>query len=71
MVAQTQPRERIDVYLSEQYTEASRSALKQWLIDGQVLVNDFVVKPAYKVRPGDRITIMPQEVAPLALIAED
>jgi 23S rRNA pseudouridine1911/1915/1917 synthase len=50
-------RERLDVFLSVQQTEISRSHLKKLIVEGQVMVNELQRPPGYKIRPGDQITI--------------
>ena len=58
-------RERLDVFLSVQQTEISRSRLKKLIVEGRVTVNGVEQRAGYKVRTGDRITI--QVPAPVAL----
>lgn len=55
-VRQDQELERIDKYLSE-VTEHSRSTIQALLKEGNITVNEDVVKPNYKVKPGDIIDI--------------
>ncbi|HIK57797.1 MAG TPA: RNA pseudouridine synthase, partial [Nitrospinaceae bacterium] len=50
-------RERLDVFLSAQQTEISRSRLKKLITEGLVTVNGSNRPAGYKVRLGDRITI--------------
>ena len=58
-------RERLDIFLSIQQTEISRSRLKKLIVEGRVTVNGVEQRAGYKVRPGDRIII--QVPAPVAL----
>ena len=58
-------RERLDVFLSVQQTEISRSRLKKLIVEGRVTVNGVKQRTGYKVRAGDRITV--QVPAPVAL----
>ena len=58
-------RERLDIFLSVQQTEISRSRLKKLIVEGRVTVNGVEQRAGYKVRPGDRIII--QVPAPVAL----
>lgn len=73
-------RERLDVFLSVQQAEISRSRLKKLIVAGQVTVNGLKRAVGYKVRPGDRITIQipalvtldtSPEAIPLNIIFED
>ena len=58
-------RERLDIFVSVQQTELSRSRLKKLIVEGRVTVNGVKQRAGYKVRPGDRITV--QVPAPVAL----
>ncbi len=73
-------RERLDVFLSAQQTEISRSRLKKLITEGLVTVNGSNRPAGYKVRLGDRITIQvpalvtldaSPEPIPLDIIFED
>lgn len=48
---------RLDNYLSDLYENFSRSQLQKLIKDGNVLINDEIKKPSYKVRLGDKIAI--------------
>jgi 23S rRNA pseudouridine1911/1915/1917 synthase len=63
-------RERLDVFLSTQQTEISRSRLKKLIIEGQVTVNGLVRPVGYKVREGDQITVQVPIPVPLDAVAE-
>ena len=63
-------RERLDVFLSTQQTEISRSRLKKLIIEGQVTVNGVVRPVGYKVREGDQITVQVPTPVPLDAVAE-
>jgi 23S rRNA pseudouridine1911/1915/1917 synthase len=63
-------RERLDVFLSTQQTEISRSRLKKLIIEGQVTVNGVVRPVGYKVREGDQITVQVPIPVPLDAVAE-
>lgn len=56
--------ERLDKVIVEINQEWSRTQVQQWIKDGNVTVNDNIVKPNYKCDEGDRIeiTIPPLEV---------
>ena len=48
---------RLDLFLMDRLLNVTRSRLQGGIKDGHVLVNDQMVKPNYKVRPGDHIVI--------------
>lgn len=52
---------RLDNYLSDLYENFSRSHLQKLIKDGNVLINDEIKKPSYKVRLGDKVTIKAAE----------
>ena len=63
-----QSRQRLDVYLTHQVQNATRSKVQRAITDGSVLVNGARVKPSYAVSPGDRIEItLPHPPAPKAV----
>ena len=73
-------RERLDIFLSVQQTEISRSRLKKLIVEGWVTVNGVEQRAGYKVRAGDRIMIQvpslvgldtSPEAIPLNIIFED
>lgn len=72
---------RIDKFLIEKLQGASRNKVQNAIKDGFVLVNDTPVKPNYKIRPADVITvslpeppreneILPEDI-PLNIVFED
>ena len=63
-------RERLDVFLSYQSTEISRSRLKKLIVDGRVTVNDVVRPVGYKVREDDLIKLEVPPSVPLDTTAE-
>lgn len=63
---------RIDKYLMDRIPNTSRSKLQTAAQTGTILVNEKAVKPNYKVRPGDSISVvMPYPVKEFELIAEN
>lgn len=73
-------KKRIDVLLAEKMSKYSRSYLKKGIKEGWVRINGKVVKPNYKVKPMDIISVsipLPEkpslepEVIPLNVIYED
>lgn len=70
-VAET-PYKRIDVFLSEQTDEFTRSRLKKFLEDGQVCLNGTIVKKAgTDVKAGDAVTLTVPDVLPYRVQAEN
>jgi len=62
---------RIDKALSEVNPEWSRTQIQTWLKDGFVLVGGTQVKPNYKVKLGDTITVEEPELEELDVVAEN
>ena len=62
---------RIDKVLSTSRPDLSRTQIQQWIKDGDVLVNDKKVKPNYRVKNGDLLTVDEPEPEELDIIAED
>lgn len=63
---------RIDKYLMNRIENASRSRIQNAADSGAILVNDKAIKPSYKVKPGDIISIvLPEPVQYTELIAEN
>lgn len=57
IVAKNKVNQRVDKYLSETLSEFSRSHVQKWIEEGNVLVNNKVVKSNYKVAEGDVINV--------------
>ena len=62
---------RIDKFLSDEREELSRSYIQQLIDDSMVLVNDAKVKPSYKLREGDVISLTVPEPEELLIEPED
>jgi 23S rRNA pseudouridine1911/1915/1917 synthase len=72
---------RLDVFLSLQRSDFSRSHFKKMIQDGGVLVNGAATKPSYEARTGDRVAVwlpLPAEqqqltpqALPLKILFED
>ena len=72
---------RIDKFLSDRLPNSSRNKIQQAAAEGNIIVNGIVVKPNYKVKPDDEISIQlpypPRETEltpeniPLNIIYED
>lgn len=61
---------RLDVFLVNRERDISRSALQRLIELGRIRINDAVVKPSHKIRPGDKITMDVPKPEPLALKGE-
>jgi 23S rRNA pseudouridine1911/1915/1917 synthase len=63
---------RIDKYLMARIMNASRNKIQLAANAGYILVNDLPVKPAYKVKPDEVVTVMmTQPLREIELVAED
>ncbi len=71
---------RLDAFLAARVADMSRTRLKLWVEDGEVLVNQRAAKPAYKLRAGEVIELdVPPPLAnnfapedlPLDIVFED
>lgn len=61
---------RLDVFLVHREPDISRSGLQRLIEHGRIRINDQVVKPSQKIRPGDRITMDVPKPTPLELKGE-
>lgn len=72
--------ERLDLYLSKQIPDISRTEIKKLIQDGDILINGSIAKPKYLLKYGDNIVveipedesneILPQDIS-LEVIYED
>ncbi|MCW8923036.1 MAG: pseudouridine synthase, partial [Gammaproteobacteria bacterium] len=73
--------QRLDVVLAELMPDYSRSRLKQWLLDGQILLDGQQVKPKTRVHSDQQLTLdvhaadvddecLPEDI-PLNIVYED
>lgn len=63
---------RIDKYLMDRVPNTSRNKIQSAAHNGNIRVNDQIVKPNYKVKPGDEISIvLPYPIREIELIPED
>ena len=69
ITAGEQPK-RLDVFLVNRERDISRSALQRLIELGRIRINDAIVKPSQKIRPGDKITMDVPKAEPLALKGE-
>jgi 23S rRNA pseudouridine1911/1915/1917 synthase len=61
---------RLDVFLVNRERDISRSALQRLIGLGRIRINDEVVKPSQKIKPGDKITMDVPKPEPLELKGE-
>lgn len=61
---------RLDVFLVNRERDISRSALQRLIELGRIRINDQVVKPSHRIKPGDRITMDVPKPEPLELKGE-
>ena len=80
IVGQDEAKQRLDVYLQEKIAELSRTRIHDLIDSYLVKVNNTVVKPSHRTRPGDRIhvtvpppvpTVIEPEPYPLKILFED
>jgi len=71
-VRRTRTNRRLDKYLAGRLgKDTSRNALQRYIREGNVTVNDKVVKPSYTIRIGDLIDMMLPQVKKQEIPAED
>lgn len=63
--------ERIDTYISKKSDKVSRTHAKKLIDEGNVTVNEKVIKSSYKVKKDDIINIVIPEPETLKVEAED
>ena len=61
---------RLDVFLVNRERDISRSALQRLIELGRIRINDQIVKPSHKIKPGDRITMDVPKPEPLSIKGE-
>ena len=61
---------RLDVFLRYREPEISRSGLQRLIEYGRIRLNDQMVKPSHKIKPGDRITMETPQPGPLIVNGE-
>ena len=62
---------RIDVFLSEEVEDVSRSAIQKHIENGNILVNGGKVSKNYKLAAGDNITVDIPEPEEIEILPED
>ena len=63
--------ERLDAFLAEMVTDLSRTAVKDLITSGQVLVDGESRKPSYRIKEGEEITITLPEARQVAIVAQN
>jgi len=80
VVAEGERTKRLDAFLVSHERDISRSSLQRLIVAGRIQVNEHIVKPSLKIKPGDRIAIdkpepgpmmLNDEIVPLELLYED
>ncbi|NGZ02453.1 MAG: RluA family pseudouridine synthase [Nitrospira sp. WS238] len=61
---------RLDVFLVNRERDMSRSGIQRLIELGRIRLNDQVVKPSQKIKPGDRITMDVPKPEPLSIKGE-
>jgi 23S rRNA pseudouridine1911/1915/1917 synthase len=61
---------RLDLFLVNRERDISRSALQRLIELGRIRINDQMVKPSHKIKPGDRITMDVPKPEPLSMKGE-
>lgn len=69
VTAGEQPK-RLDIFLVNRERHLSRSALQRLIELGRIRINDQIVKPSQKIKPGDKITMDVPKPEPLELKGE-
>ncbi len=61
---------RLDLFLAGREPTLSRAAVQRLIDEGKIRVNAELVKASYKIRPGDRITLLVPRAEPLDIRPE-
>lgn len=61
---------RLDLFLAGREPSLSRAAVQRLIDEGKIRVNGGLIKPSYKIRPGDRITLLIPRPEPLDIRPE-
>jgi len=70
-ISESQAGERLDIFLTKQIPDTSRSAVQRLISSGDVKVNKKIVKANYKVQALDDIQVSIPEIKKLELTAEE
>lgn len=71
IIEDEQADERIDKFLSEALPDLSRSYIQKLIKDGQVTINQKIIKANYKLNTGDLLELEEPELKEPDIIAED
>nr|WP_300005772.1 RluA family pseudouridine synthase [Tissierella sp.] len=63
--------ERLDLYLSKEISDLSRSEIKKLIQNGNILVNGSILKPKYLLNAGDQIIIEIPQAQSREILAQD
>ncbi len=66
-----QARQRIDKFLADFYSEKSRAEWQRKIKNGEILVNDKIIKADYILRENDEVKIFKISPYPLSLLAKE
>jgi 23S rRNA pseudouridine1911/1915/1917 synthase len=64
-------KQRVDAFLAERFEKYSRSLLRRAIVEGTVTVNGELVKPSFKLHPGQLISIRLPEIPVEGPVPED
>lgn len=70
-ITEDNSKQRLDQFLSSQFSDISRSFIQKAIKQGKVLVNDKQKTPHYKLKSGDKIFISFEKPVPLTVKSED
>ncbi len=62
---------RLDKFVVEKLPERSRSTIQDWIVNGDLKVNNTVVKSNYKLKDGDVIRLIVPEVIEVDIVPEN
>ena len=62
---------RVDLFLSHNHSDLSRSRIQALIRNGYVRVNDAHTKPSHQLKTGDRVSLIVPEPSAPALVPED
>ncbi|CUH94199.1 putative RNA pseudouridine synthase YlyB [Propionispora sp. 2/2-37] len=62
--------ERLDLFLTKQRSDLTRSFIQKLIREGHVTVNAKLVKPNYRIQLNDRVAVMIPEPKPMDVVAE-
>lgn len=71
LIAEPESGERLDLFLSKQELFLTRSQVKRVADEGKVWVNNRKVKPGYRLRAGDIVSIRKEEPREYSLASEE